>query len=620
MTDIIIFFLLISSGSILCSTLFNKKYEEILPITCSCIVLILFGFGLCNGLDMGAIAVCVLSFSCYVVAGIWMIKNRNIKNVIKNTLTNGFFVFLVLSAICTFSIYGKVLHSWDEFTHWGDIVKAMVTIDDFGTNPLADAAFQSYPPGMSLFQYMLQKLYVWKTGEIFSEWRLYIAYQMFAFSFIVPIFNGKIKKNIFCTVVSMIIVFLAPLMFYEEFYSTLYIDPFLSVLSGAGLAMVLWTKEKDLSYSLRIFSICSMLVLAKDAGILFAVVLGITYLADALVERKRYSIKALVGMVGGTAVAIVVPEILWNLEIKLSNANKSFSNPIEFEKLLKIVLFQDDTYRDTVWRTFCKSLFVVPIEIGETSVEVNYFSLILVFILIISILIKCEKKKENIIISAVVAQTLIYVFGLAVTYIFKFSEYEALRLASYDRYMNIHYCAVWIFIVLSIVHMLYNICEEKKNTYALAIGVLIVVIAPTGIAYGHVIRETVQSSVGIRWEYNVITDKVERLTESTDKIYVIAEGNNGFDKWVLKHSFRPRKINANEWSIGESFYDDDVWTVSKTAGEWMDELCDEYDYVVLYKINDYFIENYGELFGNGQIVNNGVYRVNKQSQTLEFVE
>ena len=620
MTDIIIFFLLISSGSILCSTLFNKKYEEILPITCSCIVLILFGFGLCNVLDMGAIAVCVLSFSCYVVAGIWMIKNRNIKNVIKNMLTNGFFVFLVLSAICTFSIYGKVLHSWDEFTHWGDIVKAMVTIDDFGTNPLADAAFQSYPPGMSLFQYMLQKLYVWKTGEIFSEWRLYIAYQMFAFSYMVPFFSGKIKKNIFCSFASMIIVFLAPLMFYKEFYSTLYIDPFLSVLSGAGLAMVLWTKEKDLCYSLRIFSICSMLVLAKDAGILFAVVLGITYLADALVERKRYSIKALVGMVGGTAVAIVVPKILWNLEIKLSNANKSFSNPIEFEKLLKIVLFQDDTYRDTVWRTFCKSLFVVPIEIGETSVEVNYFSLILVFILIISILIKCEKKKENIIISAVVAQTLIYVFGLAVTYIFKFSEYEALRLASYDRYMNIHYCAVWIFIVLSIVHMLYNICEEKKNTYALAIGVLIVVIAPTGIAYGHVIRETVQSSVGIRWEYNVITDKVERLTESTDKIYVIAEGNNGFDKWVLKHSFRPRKINANEWSIGESFYDDDVWTVSKTAGEWMDELCDEYDYVVLYKINDYFIENYGELFGNGQIVNNGVYRVNKQSQTLEFVE
>lgn len=64
----------------------------------------------------------------------------------------------------------------------------------------------------------------------------------------------------------------------------------------------------------------------------------------------------------------------------------------------------------------------------------------------------------------------------------------------------------------------------------------------------------------------------------------------------------------------------DMYSVEKSPEEWMDELVENYDYVALYKLNDYFIQNYAEMFEGEEIVSNALYRVNKQTQTLELVE
>ena len=68
----------------------------------------------------------------------------------------GLIIFLLV--FFAFSVFnaGKLASTWDEFSHWIDIVKAMTTVDDFGTNPQSLSTFKSYPPAMSIFQYVLQ--------------------------------------------------------------------------------------------------------------------------------------------------------------------------------------------------------------------------------------------------------------------------------------------------------------------------------------------------------------------------------------------------------------------------------------------------------------------------------
>ena len=179
----ILFFLLISSGSVFCIAFFKKPFEEILPITIMSIVLLIFVFGICGALYTGVIVSFVISIALYISSAIYVVKNKRIKAFITGALTPGFLIFLLV--FFAFSVFnaGKLASTWDEFSHWIDIVKAMTTVDDFGTNPQSLSTFKSYPPAMSIFQYVLQKIYLFvNPNHDFNEWRNYLAYQIFAFS------------------------------------------------------------------------------------------------------------------------------------------------------------------------------------------------------------------------------------------------------------------------------------------------------------------------------------------------------------------------------------------------------------------------------------------------------
>ena len=119
---------------------------------------------------------------------------------------------------------------------------------------------------------------------------------------------------------------------------------------------------------------------------------------------------------------------------------------------------------------------------------------------------------------------------------------------------------------------------------------------------------------------SVILDTVPKGS----KIYLISQGTTGFDYWVLRYNIRSNRINLSHnpmftWSIGVPFYEGDVWTRSISPQEWQAELLLDYDYVALYKINNYFLQNFGGLFQDpAAIRENTVFRINKETGLLEF--
>lgn len=73
-------------------------------------------------------------------------------------------------------------------------------------------------------------------------------------------------------------------------YNSVCIDPFLGILAGAGFAAVFLNKDRDWVYSLYIWLLCSTLILAKDSGMLFAILLAAAY-CISIFDREKLTEK-----------------------------------------------------------------------------------------------------------------------------------------------------------------------------------------------------------------------------------------------------------------------------------------------------------------------------------------
>ena len=187
MLSLLIIFCVLLSPSIYFYLKYNKKFEEILPLTIFSIILIIYILGLFNQLKLGVYIVVILAIILYILSIINVIKNKkNLIKIIKNFLTPGFvlwcFAFLTL---CLF-YRGRMIIKWDEFTHWGDVVKMMYQNNFFSTNPNSLSAARAYLPSMSIFQYFFQVLSV----DGFKESFLFISYQLFGISLFLPFFKN----------------------------------------------------------------------------------------------------------------------------------------------------------------------------------------------------------------------------------------------------------------------------------------------------------------------------------------------------------------------------------------------------------------------------------------------
>lgn len=129
----------------------NKKSFGIsLPATLTGTVLLAyFSQLLFHTFNIG-IYVCI---AVAVSAVILLILKRKDRDFISRCFSEGFFVFL---AICLFFLvmdYGRWLSEWDEYSHWGKMVKEMFRLDRFYSEPQSNLlVHKDYPPFAVIFE------------------------------------------------------------------------------------------------------------------------------------------------------------------------------------------------------------------------------------------------------------------------------------------------------------------------------------------------------------------------------------------------------------------------------------------------------------------------------------
>jgi hypothetical protein len=248
---------------------------------------------------------------------------------------------------------------------------------------------------------------------------------------------------------------------------------------------------------------------------------------------------------------------------------------------------------------------------GIINSIVNFNTITLSIIYMILLLLGLKNKKSKYYIGCIMGGLAIYIAGLAFIYCFKFTEYEAVKLASYSRYISIYMVAV-LFVIAAV------IVNQKEKTIPLLIILLFV---PYNSLLG--IRYTVGESVAFRKPYESAIDTIDEKIDNDDKVYIISQNTSGYDYWVLRYTLRPNMINeASTWSIGTKYGEGDIWTKEFTQEEWMDKLVEEdYDFVYLYKCDNQFKDEFQNLFIDASdIEDRTLYKVETKSRKLELVE
>lgn len=532
---------------------------------------------------------------------------------------------LVIFAVFAYCDRGMLAgHTSDDFTHWIYVVKEMVHLDDFGTNPAANCMFASYPPGIALLQYFLIKAHEIFANGSFSEWRAFYAYHILLATFFFPFL--KRDDGIFRATFKLAILCILPVCFFQA-YSGLQPESLLGVAFGTGIAYVLIYQEKDKVCFFHILLLCFFLVLIKDAGMMFAVFLGLIYMIDLL--KKGNNKKDTLSSCGIIVASIVSPKLLWNYEIARNQATIAFGSGINIQKLVDSFSVESGLFGQTVIHNYLFALFTrTPSVTSPWSYEPEInsswhkFSFFTIAILLCSIsfiiLQRLAKKNESInesfiLLGIVWIEFILYVIGICIIYISNFNRSEALELASLNRYLSAPYLSICVLVVLLGYEAIALI--EKKYIYLLLILGCVYIVAPKGYTLSYLSRQEVTDSQSRRAKYQQLINQIDQYCSTDDRVLFIDQEEWLYPYVTVNYAVRPIKLELiNDWPnwyITESIIDHDSF-----VKEVMQR-----DYVAIYHRDDYFISEYSNIFSNPDDAESfWLYKVDKCEQKLISVE
>ena len=632
MMRLFLIFITLISPSLFLSVKQGKSIAKTLPVSLFAMVLILYMGGLLKIMKLTVYIEVITAIILFAMTLKIFIKSSEKKKILKEIFTPAFCLWLFFFIFLIGYHHGRMLTEWDEFTHWGDVVKVMYSINDFSTNPKSLSTFQSYLPAMSLFQYFWQVI-----GGKFREWFLFVSYQLFVITLFLPFLTDLKwkKKDILKILVSIVLILLTPIVFFNNqytaiYYTSIYVDSFLAAIFGYCIASVYFSKKYEKFELLNLTLALTVLTLTKDIGIVFAAITIFIALLDILfIENKTklsdfkpQNIKKLLIKIKPIFIfsaACLGSYILWKLNIKINHATSAFSSPINILEIINTLLGRDGTYRTIVVHNYIDSLSGTPML--NNNLTINIYGVLAIFIGITYLIWACElkNKKSKLVFSMFLLGDGLYIFLMLILYISKFSEYEALNLASFARYMAIYLQAIILVITLVIIGRSNN---DRFNKCLVVVVCFAVIFTPISIITGGYFAKA-NSSLA-RTPYTEAADIIKKeLKNKKARIYFIVQNSNGYEYWVLRYSAHENLSGINtsyekwSWSLGKPYYKEDIWTKNISSNKWMNELLKNYDYVFLYKIDENFVAKYGNLFDNiNEIKKNSLCKINKEKKKI----
>lgn len=507
---------------------------------------------------------------------------------------------------------------WDEFSFWGASIKIISATDAIYNNgsPLS-YAFKSYPPAQQLLQYFFVKSFGWKESTVL------IAHGFFIMSAVLFTASTLVQKSSAASSLAFIIAI--PVIYYFGFdFGHVFVDQLLAVIFSASIACAL---RKDTIHKFILFPATLFLLLeTKQMGLVFALFALLIAILNEIISLEMdisYRLKraAKVGVAG--AVSIFASYKTWILYLSASGV---------------VPVFQSDRGVERLWSDDNKQLALTLKELVKRIDDPAYFqmggqvfsglTIVMVTLVLslasLSLIIFSVKNKAEICNSFVFSVSMIflwpvYVIFLLLCYLMFFSEYESIRLASFERY-TATFLLAWL---ISLICLTARIFTEQKNIIVRIIlcAMMISCVIYIPEQFYKDANSITSNEKWIKTRVNVkrFADELMPIMKSGDKAYFIQQQSRGFEKNIFNYSVLPYAANTWCWTLGKKYFESDVWTCDRD----INQVTQGYSYLVIFTSDKQFWENNSKYFTNwsGKDDETGIYKINRSADgTTEIVK
>ncbi len=460
-------FFIIWITSITLTIIFKKRIEQVIPIAILIMILIIYIAGLWDYLSLGVLLLCITTLIQLIAITIYFSKRINeVKTILSRIVTPGFIIYIGLFIISMVFNKGRIFENYDEYNHWGIMVKNMFLYDTYGTNPESIVAFNEYPPFTSIFQYLLIQI-----KGIYAEDVIITAQNILYFSMVIPITKNITWKNdIKRMVLSTILILFLPMIFYANFYTDILVDGILGVAFSYTIYSA-YRKEENIQFQfLEIFCGITILMLTKTQGIGLAILAIILIVMMLLRQRKTGTpIKKKVILLITVILLSTLLLTIWYGKVKQVQHRWDLNKIYQIDEKQE----QEKQVNQIITKEFINAVIK-----GKMITQRNLTTLcVIIGIFILAALLygkieKSEKKKYLNYTISILISTIIYLIGMLWMYCTIFDKDEALILASFPRY-------IFTIVLADILCFSFVLLEQKiKVKQTTIILILVVILMP----------------------------------------------------------------------------------------------------------------------------------------------
>lgn len=545
--------LFILMGAFSLSMLFHKRIGVTIPSFLFIITLYLYLSGIFFPLNIMAYIGIGITIITFIIA-LLCAKKEHFREINKLLLDPVLWLFIVLFFSICFINYGKHISYIDEYTHWGDVVKAMYqnqTLAIYQDN----SWYASYPPAMSLLQYFFMLF-----QNTFREDILYIVSQIFMISLCLPFIKQKKFSSKFWIV--GLILLISPMIFTVNYYDNIYVDAYLGILFAHNMAYIFHLhnlKKYDIFYLTISFMV---LILLKDIGF-FLVLMNCAVLLYTCVKRFRKKLSTVLFMIAIT----LLTRFSFSMLLSIQQVTLQHQEQVSISQIISILLGNGTALQNQVISNFidkvCNSnLIAQPISFNYISILVVLFGLLYGFQKYY-LKEKTDKLWWKQMTIWLMIGAIIYLFGLLGTYLFQMNADYAVNLSSYNRYITIFINGIFYFVLLCFL--------SKEHQYQKLFTFLLILIC--------VMPMYQVPSMFQKREQNIQTDIMKLGEEIPKTVKLVIYDSNGelYDRAKIHYYIRP-------YELGEEQY--------ITNAKQLSQL-EKYDYLYIYRgdiLSNYFLE------------------------------
>ena len=640
-----VFLLILVSVSGCVAVFFRRKWEEsIAPVIFSVILTVYFSGLLFDDLSVGVLfvkAVAVLSAAALLFLLYEARRNKETMDKIRQSvrqycMTPGLICWLIMFVIIYVVYCNKIIAGWDEFSHWGLVVKNMFVFDKFGNYAESTTSFRDYPPGTALWQYFTAKVFSRNLGEnhIYHAmgW-LIISLQasflrFFSFDTANSPFSvrsgaqegivrraGNVARQIFShkkmreAFFAMLLIMFVPLLFTQYifiYFNSIYVDIILGILFAYILASGFSEERFDAFFYISVFLSVSVLCLIKAIGVFLAVAALLIIAGYKLTEIRQTGLRqsllpvSLLTLSGITG--LLIGKVSWSVYLKLTHTPKAWNTkPLTLSNILALAKGKGQAYQYLTVKNYFKAIFEWPIGIFGT-----YIGWLTILAVSLIILRRKRRNRENakkatFYLSGCFVFAVIYAIGLLALYMFTFTESDAVSTAAFNRYLSTVFVGTFVFLAFCLMTFFWGAVSRLKRP----IAVLCAVFFVFGLSRQYM-RYNKEEKVRIA--FLSVWDSAAKNLDfdyKKDNIYFICQNSDGQEYWFFRYAITPVNTNSggagdsSPWSIGTPYNAGDAWTKDISCAEWQSILNDgKYNYVFLYRVDDQFREQFADAFEN----------------------